>query len=799
MLVPLSWLKDFVDIDLSVDDLVLLLGDLGTPVESVTEIGAGLDGVVVARVDEIAPIEGADRIRRVVVDAGGPEPVQVVCGAWNFEVGDLVPLATVGTVLPGDFTIARRRMKGVESQGMLCASDELGLAGGDHAGILVLPPDLAPGTDFAAAMGIVPDVVLDLEVNPNRPDAMYIAGVARDLAARLGIAYRPPAATAWVATAGPYAAGAVGAVVAPVTVEVDDLDACPRFTARVVTGIRVAPSPAWLANRLTLAGMRPINNVVDASNYVMLELGHPNHAYDLAALSGRGLRVRKAVEGETLVTLDEVERVLTAADLLICDADDAPVGIAGIMGGASSEVTDATSEVLLEVASFDPMTIAWTSKRLALRSEASARFEKGVDPHGIDLAVARFCELLVAQGATATPVEADVRGDLRAAPPVRVRVDRVNAILGTALTDEQVAGYLDPIGFTTTLAGPGQLDVIIPTWRPDSSLEIDVIEEVGRMHGYSAIEATVPTSTLIGELAPFQRARRELRSILVGSGVSEAWTTTFLAPGDLDRAGLAPAAAGVVANPLAAEESLLRTSLLPGLLRAVAYNASHRLAPIRLFEVGNVFRMVDRASLPDERERIGIVLAGDDAVAAVEVWHLLAEGLVVEDTRLAPLDPAGGWGQLHPTRSCALVVDGGEVGVVGEVDPGVLEAAGITGRVGWLELDLAPLLAARRGPSGYRPVRRFPSSDLDLSFSVDESVPAAAVLTRCGGTGAEEVVGVSLLDVYRGPGLTPGTRSLTFRIRLQAADRTLAEAELSSLRQRLITAVQSSLPAELRG
>jgi phenylalanyl-tRNA synthetase beta chain len=445
------------------------------------------------------------------------------------------------------------------------------------------------------------------------------------------------------------------------------------------------------------------------------------------------------------------------------------------------------------------MTIAWTSKRLGLRSEASARFEKGVDPLGIDLAVARFCQLLVDQGAVATDAAVDVHGDLRPAEPVRVRTARVNAMLGTALTDEQVKGYLDPLGFAAVPAGPGLLDVAIPGWRPDSTTEIDVIEEVARMHGYAAIEATMPTSTLIGRLEPVQRDRREVRSILVGAGVSEAWTSTFVSPADLERTLLDPRQAVVVANPLAAEESLLRSSLLPGLLRAVAYNASHRLGDVSLFEIGDVFRRPDReAPLPDERERLGLALAGADAVGAVQVWHLLAGALFLEDARLTTFDADRGWGGLHAGRTAAITVDGAEIGVVGEVDPSVLERLSITSRVGWLELDLLALLGARRGPDAYRSVRRFPSSDVDLSFEVDEATPAGAVTDALQHTGADEVVDVSLLDVYRGPGLAPGRRSLTYRVRLQAADRTLTEAELADLRRRLIAAVESSLPATLR-
>jgi phenylalanyl-tRNA synthetase beta chain len=777
MKIVLSWLREFVPVELPLDDLVAVLGDLGVPVESVETIGGDLTGVVVAKVLEVGPIEGADKIRRVVVDAGGPEDVQVVCGAWNFDVGATVPLATVGTVLPGDFQIAKRKMKGVESHGMLCAGDELGL-GSDHEGILLLPDDLAPGTDFSTAMGITPDVVLELEVNPNRPDAMSVVGVARDLAARLGLPFALPSPAV-----DPVAESA------PITVEVLDLDACPRFVARVVAGITVGPSPQWIQQRLTLAGMRPINNVVDASNYVMLELGQPNHAYDLAKLAGRGLRVRMAGDGETLVTLDEVERTLTPEDLLICDAEDHPVGIAGIMGGASSEVSDTTTEVLLEAAWFDPMTIAWTSKRLALRSEASARFEKGTDPHGIDRAVARFVELL---GASASATSADVRADRPAPAPVPVRTDRVNGVLGTRLTDAEIKGYLDPIGFTAEPAGEGRFDVTIPSWRPDSATEIDVIEEVARMHGYSAIERTVPTSTLTGGLDDHQRDRRLVRHILLGTGASEAWTTTFVSPNELRRCGLDPDEAVVVANPLVADESLLRTSLLPGLLRSLAYNASHRELGVWLFEIGNVFTAPPAGQqLPDEREVVAVALGGADARAAVDAWHVLTEGLLIGEVGLETATAPG----LHPTRTARVLVDGTPVGVVGEVDPAVLEAASIPERVGWLEVDLRGLLRAPHGPGQYRPISRYPSSDVDLSFEVDEAVPAGVVLRTLQQAGVDVLTQVALFDVYR----SGGKRSLTYRARFQAADRTLTDDELGGARQRLIDAVEQAHPASLRG
>ncbi|HUF33133.1 MAG TPA: phenylalanine--tRNA ligase subunit beta [Acidimicrobiales bacterium] len=781
MRLPLSWLRDFAPIDQPLDEIVATLNDLGLAVESVERVGEGLDGVVVARVLEIGAIPKADKIRRVVVDAGG-EPVQIVCGAWNFEEGDLVPLATVGSVLPGDFAISARKMKGVESHGMICAADELGLPGGTD-GILVLPEGLEVGTPFADAMGITVDVVVDLEVNANRPDAMSVAGVARDLAARLGLPFSIP-------TPKPAEAAAAGTA----TVEVEAPELCGRFVAQVVAGISVGPSPAWLANRLTLAGMRPINNVVDASNYVMLELGQPTHPYDLARLPGRGLRVRRAREGEVLVTLDDAERRLGPDDLLICDADDVPVGIAGIMGGASSEIDAATTEVLLEAAWFDPMAVSRTSRRLKLRTEASARFEKGCDWEVPALATARFCELLAASGAVAAGPPVDVAGQVPDRTPVRVRTDRVNAILGTDLSATRIRDLLGPIGFTAETAGDDH-DVTIPSWRPDSATEIDVIEEVARLHGYSAVPKTVPTSTLTGALTAHQHDRRLVRQILAGAGASEAWSTTFLSADAIRRCGLDVDDAVVVANPLVADEGLLRPSLLPGLLTSVAYNAGRRQRGVHLFEVGNVFRRPPVGQdLPVEREMVAVALAGCDATEAVGIWSLLIEGLLLEGACIETATAPG----LHPTRTARVVVGGTAVGALGEIDPGVLEASGIDERVAWLEVDLEALLAAPHGSASFRPVSRYPSSDIDLAFEVDDAVPATDIESTLRAAGGDLVAGVWLFDVYRGAQVPDGRRSLAYTVRFQAPDHTLTDDDVAAVRGRLIEAVEDAHPATLR-
>ena len=785
MRVPLSWLRDFAPVEGDPADLAAVLSALGLVVDGLERVGEGLDDIVVARVLATRSHPGADQVQLVDVDAGNGSALQVVCGAFNFAAGDLVPLAPVGARLPGGMEIGRRKVRGEWSDGMLCSAAELGLSA-DAAGILVLAAGAAePSTPLTEALGMRPDVVFDLDVTPNRPDAMCVAGVARDLAAQLGVPFSRP---------DPQVAGGATSTA---SVTVDALDLCPQFTATVLEGVGVGPSPAWLANRLTLAGMRPINNVVDVSNYVMLELGQPNHPYDLDVLPGRGLSVRRARPGERLVTLDGVERRLEVDDCLICDAEGSPVGIGGIMGGASTQISPTTATVALEAAWFSPLAIARTSKRLGLRTEASARFERGVDVEGVDRSVARYCQLAAeVAGATAGDT-VDVKGELPEPVRVVVRTRRVNALLGTALLPDQVQGYLEPIGFSCAPAdGGGDFVVTIPSWRPDSEREVDVVEEVARHHGYANIARTVPAVTGVGGLSPYQRDRRRVREILVGAGLVEAWATSFLAPGDLERAGL-PTDAVQLENPLVAEESILRTSLLPGLLRAVATNQSHRNPDVALFEVGHVFLPpADGAALPEEPEHLALALAGRDATDAKRVWDLLAGGLRLAGADLEAASPPG----LHATRSAAVLAGGGAtVGVVGEVDPDVLVDHGIEGRVGWLQVDLGGLLAAPRRPATYRPVSRFPSADVDLAFVVDGAVPAGAVEAALREAGGDLLESVELFDVFRGTQSGQGRRSLAYRLRFSALDHTLTDTELAALRQACIDASQAAHGAELRG
>jgi phenylalanyl-tRNA synthetase beta chain len=783
----LSWLNDYGDFGdpTNADDVARVteaLTSLGLEVDSVTTVGETVPGVVTARVLRLEQHPDAAKVQRVYVDAGDGDERHVWCGAFNMAVGDIVPLATLGTTMPNGMTIERRGILGIDSEGMLCSASELGL-GDDHSGIRILPPDVPLGRPYGEALGLTLDALIDADVTRNRPDCWGYVGIARDLAAKMGVEFRPPTATLDVAGDERSA-----------SVEIVDGDRCGRFTSTVISGIEVRPSADWMARRLAAAGMRPISNVVDVSNYVMLELNQPNHAYDLDALGGGGFRIRRAHDGEHLTTLDGEDRTFTADDLFICDADDVPIGLGGIMGGLDTEISDTTTTVALEMAWFSLVGIGQTVTRTNLRSEASARFERGVDPHGMPLAIARFVELLsetcpdlvVHAGAVDARSEY-LPGEHRSVP---VRISAVNRILGTELSADDLPGLLDPIGFTVSGDGATR-DVVLPTWRLDSTEEVDVIEEVARHYGYDRLGKTVPKSVVHGELSVRQHRRRLTREVLLGLGISEAMPNPFLAPDTLAKAGLPPEALRIT-NPLVAEESVLRTSLRPGLLRAVAYNESHRRTGVSLFEIGHVYPPGE-GELPGEYEALTVVLAGRDAPAAMAVWRELAAALGVGARIDQSKVPAG----LHATRSATLQAGRDPLGAVGEVAPDVLAAFEVTERVAILELDLDQILDREPKPTQWKPTSRYPSSDLDLSFVVPEDIPAERVEKAVRQGAGKLLVDIDLFDVYRGERAADGTRSLAYRIRLQAADRNLTDGDVADVR-RGVEAAATKLGAQLR-
>lgn len=824
MKISLAWLSEFVELEESPEALRAILDDLGLVVEGVQVVGEGLEDVVVARVEEIRAIEGADRVRLVVVDAGSG-PIEIVCGANNFVEGNFVPMAPIGAVLPGGFTIAERKMRGVTSHGMLCSGRELDLSS-DHEGLMILDDLIAPrvGEKLVTALHITPDVIFDISVEGNRPDAWSVEGVARDLAARLGRPLRTPvlAQPSSSEESSTFAAAAI-----------EDPDLCGRLTVSVLRGVRVVPSPPWVAQRLTSAGMRPISNVVDASNFVMLELGQPTHPYDAARVAGHTLRARRARSGETLTTLDGVERILatsgrglgdTGEDGVIVDGDDRVLGLAGIMGGAASEISEATTDVLLEAAFFDPMTVARSSKRHGLRSEASNRYERGVDPKLAPRAAARYVEILRESVPElewlAEPL--DVWGVVPTPPTIAVNSADVEALLGVTLATDEIASILRGLDFAVVSEGEGLL-VTPPSRRLDVRSgtlgRADVIEEVARLYGYRRLARRNPAWSEPGGLSVRQHRRRQVRDVVVDLGALEAWTPTLVSDAEFDllHAGLVRVR---VTNPLSADESVLRASMITGLTRAWGRNFERGVGDVVLCEFGVVFQHPSLAleprrtrggaggtltlELPTENERLTVVLARpeSDATSAVALWDAVCGRLGLADVvvRATSEAPRG----LHPTRTAALVdrASGAILGYVGEVDPELVRAvttAPSTQRLGLLDLDLDvfldPARATVASPVVHLP-SRYPSAVIDLAFVTPRAVNAAD-LAEALRAASPLVEAVTLFDVYEGAGLLESTRSVAFHVRLGAEDHTLNEKEVSASRGTLIAAA-AELGAVLR-
>ena len=780
-----SWLNEFADFGNDVDAIADRITELGLAVESVDRVGTPVKGVVTAKVLRLEKHPDAAKVTRVYVDAGDGVERHVWCGATNMQAGDIVPLATLGTNMPDGRVITQRGILGIDSEGMLCSGTEIGLSS-DGSGLLILPQGTALGLDVYEALGVDSDVVFDLDVTRNRPDCTGYLGVARDLAAGLGKQLVLPKVDQ---TATGHSLTVPVAIAAP--------DRCSRFTVQVISGISITQSPDWIARRLARAGMRSINNVVDVSNLVNLELNQPNHAYDFDSVKD-GFIVRLAREGEQFTTLDAVERTLSGDDLLICNAQDKPVGIAGIMGGLDSEVSDATTSIAVEIAYFEPDAVRATSTRLALRTEASLRFERGVDPFGAEFAAARFAELLritcpnlvVHSGAT------DARTDAlpQQARTTEVRLNTIKRVLGIDVTAQALEDLIAPIGFTIAKsATDGSVVVGIPSWRNDCNSEIDIVEEVARHYGYANLGKIVPTSPVHGRLSDVQRRRRILREIVVSLGASEAMPNPFLAPGDLAKVGLSEDNALKLANPLVAEESVLRTSLVPGMLKSIAYNQSHRIRDISLFEIGHVYPQGTEI-LPDEFESLCIMVAGADASVAMDLWSQVSSSLGV-GAQLAQDQPPAGY---HATRSAQLKRGKMVLGSVGEIDPTVLANAGIVGRVACLEVNLSVVLSEVPKPQSAQVVSKYPSSDFDLAFVVTNSVSAATLVKALRQAGGNLLIDLALFDVYRGKGVSDDSRSLAYRLRLQAPDRTLTDVEVSDVRAKCIAAAEK-LGAALRG
>jgi phenylalanyl-tRNA synthetase beta chain len=789
------WIGEFVDIDLPIEKLAELLSFSGTKVEAITQPGKEVGGVVVAEVLAIEEHPNADNLVLVDVKTSDGNDTRVVCGARNFAVGDRVPYATVGSRLSG-MEITERKIRGQVSNGMLCSAMELGISK-DHSGILVLSPDAPLGEEIVSVLGL-DDSILDLEITPNRPDCMGMIGLAREVAALLGKDLKVPDVDLKTDPD----------LKSPVKIDVKDPLGCPRFVARYIEGVNIGPSPARIANRLLALGVRPISNVVDVTNYMMLETGQPLHAYDAAKVRDNHIIVRRAHKGEKLMTLDGVERTMHADDLLIADPKKT-LGIAGVMGGEDSEVTDETTNIILECASFDHATIAFSGRRHLLRTEASARFERKSDPEMPPYAAARAAQLIAElSGGRVSGDEVDVRHAAVERPTLTLRPPRTDKILGVSIAPADQARYLRSIQLGVTEA-EGNLAVEVPSWRPDLLREIDLVEEVGRLAGLHRLPSTLPPGTK-GGLERTEIVDRAIRRFLVDSGLDEAWTAAFMSDKELDRLMLPadhPARRLVrIANAAGEETSAVRSTIVPGLLRSIAHNTARRATGTALFEIARLFEPTDEL-LPREAVVIAGAFAGEKApkswFAATDPWDFFgAKGVLdalFDSLRVPPprLAPATGM-PFHPTRAARVLIGDTDAGVIGELHPRVCDEFQVPEGTVVFEIGMAPLLAHLPDRPSAPDLPRFPAVYLDIALVVDEEIEADKVRSLILDEGRPEVTAARLFDIYRGEPIQPGKKSLAFALEVLNPDKTLTEEQALTVRDRVVDRLRSELDAELR-
>lgn len=818
MRISYEWLKSMVDVPEDPSDLVAEFVRTGTEVEAVEKVGADLTNVVTAQVVSKKPHPDSDHMwlcqvsvgdRNVDAD-GNPVPLQIVCGAQNFEEGDHIVTAMIGAVLPGDFKIKKSKLRGVESCGMNCSARELGL-GDDHDGIIILPKDAPVGVDYTDYLGMS-DTVIDCEITPNRPDCLSMTGMAVEVAAMYDedTHIELPSVKS---EQGPNAHDLVD-------VTIDDPELCQRYTARVVRNVKIGPSPEWLARRVVAAGSRPINNVVDVTNYVMFLTGQPLHAFDLGKLTERDGRrhivVRAAADGEKLETLDGVERTLTPDMAVITDGGKTPVALAGVMGGMNSEIDENTVDVLLESATFSSGHVSRTSRNLDLMSEASIRYERQVDgancANVAEIAAALFEECC---GAEVCPGIVDVYPAVVPAPVIDFRPARARMLCGAQIPDEFMVARLSRLGCSIERVDDEHLTVTAPTNRPDLTREVDLIEEVCRLWGEGDIEPTLPAArNHAGGLTVEQKRIRLIGQTLRACGLSETSTYCFADPNDLVSLGITEEGRGIpvkIINPLVADQSEMRRSMLPGLVRSVAYNLDHGVPNVALYEIGRVFFGHESKSQPDEPTYVCGVLAGKraddawnskfpdydffDAKGAVEQ---LLSALRLTKVRFKVAD-AQRYPWLQPGRAAEVLSQGEVLGWVGNIHPASLQKVGVDVPVVAFELSVEALLRLAVRELPYVDVPTLPGVTHDLAIVVDESVTYEQLVQRIGSAGGKLLADVRLFDVYRDPvRVGKGKKSMAFSLTYRAADRTLTSEEVEKAHEKLVNKVLRATGGEVR-
>ena len=794
MLISLNWLKDYVDVPADAPKLAERLTLAGNEVERVVERDVDFDGIVVAQVKGLRPLPGSTK-NQIANVTTGQAAVDVVTGAWNIAVGDLVPYAVPGSRLD-DRRIETKTFLGVPSAGMLCSAIELGL-GEDAAGILILGPGAIPGQDLRE---LYPrDTILELEIKSNRPDLLCHLGIAREAGAIFSLSVKEPT----VPKTRPKDA--------PELVRIEAPDGCRRFVGRLLTGITVAPSPPWMQARLRAGGVRPISNIVDITNYVMLETGQPMHAFDYRRLKDGRIVVRRAHEGEGVACLDGRTRRLTSRDMVVADTERAQ-GVAGIIGGAESAVQDGTTDVFLEAATWEPRSIRRTSRMLGLRTEASSRFEKGLSP-ALSLPAVERAAALVAElaGGRATASSDVYPGPLK---PITIEIDadRIERVLGVKVELGDAAAILERLRFTVKSAG-GRLRVQPPEFRLDCSIPEDLVEEVGRIYGYDRIPSTLPGArTPVRDLYERRDADETAREVLAGRELDEAVTSSIVGAGETPETALpmAPRSLVRIKNPMAENRDGLRRSLLPGLLEALALNARQDQGGARLFELGSVFWKTT-ANGVDELQVLAMathVPAGGADAAAAELRSVQATLATVRDRFVIPstdfkqaefpsLNP-GPFAGFHPGRTGEILDAEEPIGIIGEVHPEVLHKLGLPGRAVVAEVLFGRFSAGGGRTPQARPLPRFPGVRRDLTVLIRGKIAAGDVLQVIRQQGGYTLRDISMVSEYQGPQLEAGARSLSFRLHYQADDRTLTNEEVAAVQQRIIDDLKARFGAEVR-
>ena len=798
MNVTLNWLKNYIDFEFSPSELADRLTMLGIEVEAIKQLGAELEGVVVGGVTAIRPHPNADKLVLCQVDIGETAELQIVCGAPNVREGMLAPVATIGATLPIGLTIKRAKLRGEESHGMLCSEKELGLSE-DAAGLMELPADIPLGTSFSAALGL-DDVVFELEITPNRPDCLSMIGVAREIRAETGNALKLPQVDFNEAETDIRE-------MTSVTIEAPDL--CPRYAARVIQGVKVGQSPEWLQQRLEFVGVGVINNIVDITNFVLMEYGQPLHAFDYHKLAENRIVVRRAAAGENITTLDEIARELTPDMLVIADAEK-PVALAGIMGGYDSEITETTADVLLESAYFNPSSVRATAKALGVSTEASYRFERGADP-GIVLAALDRAAQLIAElaGGTICKGIVDVYPGQQPLSRIQLRPERVNFILGTTLEATEMVRILSHLDFDVKANGAEDYEVIVPTFRSDITREIDLIEEIARVHGYDNIPTTLPKGDIpVPAPNPRTEVRKRIKHFLLAAGMMEAINYSFCDPNCFDKIRFTvddPRRAALkLQNPLSPEMSLLRTTLLPRLLENAQHNRNHQIDTIALFEIGNVFIGNGEQKEP---ERVAGVLAGQigegvysDPYRSPDFYDI--KGLVerilevcgIVDYTLQKTDTP----TFHPGRNAEILLGDRQIGTFGEAHPEVLENYDLPYKAYLFEFDMEVLVDAAIFAKRFEPIPIYPTVERDLAIVVDKELLSDMPTELIYATGGELVKSVRLFDVYEGEQVPEGKKSLAYAITYHSATETLTDKAVNTLHDKVVKHLNQKLGAELR-